>query len=229
MEAGQNFSKNVRNDTPSVEQLERLVSILLGPTDDKESEDLGNTVLTVEKLGKYIFDRLTVDKLDKESTPIVDALRDINKMGFISFESQLAKTTSHWKNRAYINGIYPKRLLPKFLQLLPKGIVVSETQFDSKSGDKLFLHGRTDFTTPLVWDLYPMSLNGRNNKSIWVEGYSGNVVHPSSREYINDHFFPFNNKLVSEIECNYSLLQIWSENIDDPLFPTLLGALSKVK
>jgi len=202
----------------------------------------------MESLKQQILDFIQEGYLDRESDPIIEYLIDINKTSFVSFESQphsiIRCNNDVFMQRAYINGIYPKDKISKLCQYLPKGIVLSETRLDN-NGDVLYVYGRNDYETPLVSrlevyhpeipdvcyipELYPMFLNTVQNEVRWVRGYSGNVIKPQSRDYIKDFLFDFSSELTNDIIRDYSLVQVWSENIEDLLFPILLNCLIKVE
>ena len=193
-----------------------------------------NDINTVKELKRYIMDYIRGGKLNEESIPILNYLIDINKTSFISFDSQPYKNTINdgveYIQRAYINGIYPKRKIGKLVKRLPVGIVLSETRLN-KEKDELYLYGNKDKETPLVNklevcfqkdkpELYPMFKNGDK----WIRGYAGNVINPQSRDLLEN----FNKELNNEIEKEYSLVQIWPENINNSLFKILKECLYKI-
>jgi hypothetical protein len=203
-----------------------------------------STITTVQQLKDYILRYIREGHLDKESTPIVEYLIGINETSFISFESQPYTSTIYdngtFIQRAYINGIYPKDKILQLVQHLPTGIVLSETRLNTNK-DTLHIYGRTDYMTPLVSkflvhhpgiaytkELYPMFKNVTNTGVKWIRGYSGNIINPQSRDYITNLFFEFNEELTAEIIRDYSIVQIWPENIDNILFPTVLNYLLMV-
>lgn len=60
----------------------------------------------------------------------------------------------------------------------------------------------------------------------YYSGYSGNITTPAIRE---DYMENFSDELLEDIYDNgISLIQIWSRNIKDNIFPTVLTALRNV-
>lgn len=200
-----------------------------------------NTPSTVEGLKTYILNRLIDKKIDDETIPILSNLININKAGLITFESQPSecKSSEDLQNfkvytRAYLNGLFPRNLvilLATELIKLNDKITISETVLhDNIKNDHLNLINFIQDDIPLVYGLYPMiciisDQNVQTNKIKWLSGYSGNVTYPMCREYITDHFFEVPPKLTLDIINEYSLIQIWSRNMDDDIFPTILQAL----
>lgn len=204
-------------------------------------------ITTARLLKQYILQHIQGGYLNPESTPIISYLIAINETSFISFDSQPYSNTKYdntvFIQRAYINGIYPKNKISSLVQSLPKGFVLSETLLN-KDGDILHVHNRNDYDTPLVSrlevqhkdlpdtlyipELYPIYKTINEDEVKWIRGHSGNVINPESRDYITDLLFRFSDKLTNEIINDYSFVQIWSENIEDPLFPTLLDCIIMV-
>lgn len=199
-----------------------------------------NIPSTVEELKTYILNRL----IDDETIPILSNLIKINKAGLITFESQPSECKSledlqNFKvyTRAYLNGLFPRNLVISLATELIKlndKITISETVLhDNIKNDHLNLINFIQDDIPLVYGLYPMiciisDQNVQTNKIEWLSGYSGNVTYPMCREYIIDHFFEVPHKLTLDIINEYSLIQIWSRNMDDDIFPTILQALHNI-
>jgi len=191
-----------------------------------------NNINNVNELKRYILNYIGEGKLNEESIPILDYLMEINKTSFISFDSQpynnIINDGVEYIQRAYINGIYPKSKIKGLVKRLPMGIVLSETRLN-KEGDVLYIYGKKDKDTPLVNklevncddepELYPMFKNGDK----WIKGYAGNVINPQARDLLEN----FNKELNNEIEKEYSLVQIWPENINNELFQILKECLYK--
>lgn len=193
---------------------------------------------TIPEFRQYILNRLTPNILEDESLFIISDLITINKLGLITFESQPVKTfppnldNTTWSQRAFLNGLYPKRLvqiLVNNLVALDPYIVVSETYLNPQL-DQLKLYNYTDFHVPLVDGLYPMAVitDIRGNIVSWHEGYSGNVTKKQSREYLSDYFFEIPDNLLHDIMKDYSLIQIWSQNFSTNIFPLIISALGNI-
>lgn len=195
---------------------------------------------TIEELRSYILKRLYNRQVEDESIPILHLLIQINQLGLITFESQPSDAISQvfsdgsfWSKRAYLNGLFPRKLVAKLataLHGLNSRIVVSETVLnEDPSKDHLNLFNFTKDNVPLIHGLYPMARCCNGNEILnWYSGYSGNISFPMLREYIHDHFFQVPLELTQQIVGNYSLIQIWSQNINDNIFPTISQALSNL-
>ena len=202
-------------------------------------ENIHNPI-TVKEFATYIMNSLTnMNLIEEETLPILSELIEINSLGLITFESQpvnlmsaIFSDTSFWVQRAYLNGMCEKhkvgKLATKLFEINPN-IVLGETvlNVDPKK-DRLQLFNFKEDGIPLKSGLYPMACCVENTNINWHDGYSGNVKHCMSREYIDDHFFEFPSELIHEIVPNYSLVQIWSQNINDNIFPTIVRALKSV-
>jgi len=176
---------------------------------------------------------LSGKRIEKETTDIIiKYLIAMNKEGFITFESQPISHTVHknpnriWINRAYINGFYPSdkiAFLIRDLKKINKDIVISETYLRQNGNDELLLWNFTK-NDNLGGKYYPMSLSLQENSTFKYEtGYSGNISTPAIRD---DYMENFNDNLLYDIYINgISLIQIWSKNINDDIFPIVLECL----
>jgi len=186
-----------------------------------------------ELIRDNINEILSGKRIEKETTDIIiKYLIAMNKEGFITFESQPISHTVHknpnriWINRAYINGFYPSdkiAYLIRDLKETSKDIVISETYLHRNGNDELLLwnFNKNDY---LKGKYYPMSLSLEEDSTFkYHEGYSGNISSPAIRE---DYMENFNDDLLSDIyENGISLIQIWSKNINDDIFPIVLECL----
>lgn len=197
---------------------------------------LQQTSKSIESLRSYVLKKLQNAEVDRESIHILHYLIDINRLGLITFDSQPADSMlvfsdgTFWNKRAYLNGLFPRQSVAKLATLLfslNNKIVVSETVLQNDPAkDYLNIFNFTRDSVPLIQGLYPMSKWTNPDTTVqWHEGYSGNINHPMSRKYIVDHSFILSRELIREIPGNYSLIQIWSQNISDNIFPTISAAL----
>lgn len=196
-------------------------------------------------LGLNISDNSKILKLninvdDYKFLQATQQLSIINSLGLIPFESQLVEISKIYTDgyiyryRSYLNGLFPRKFVAKLATQLYKindKIVVSETvlhpdhkDYDPKDHLNLYNYNRDGI--PLKDGLYPMSLvTSLNHSTQWYSDRSGNVKYPMTREYITDYFFYFSPELTNEIVGTHSLIQIWSTNISDNIFPTIVSAL----
>lgn len=212
--------------------LEVRLHAILNPSEQPESNvDLVNSV---EELQADIIQKISSGyQIDKETAPILNHLIEINRWGFITFESQPAMSeplygNSIWIKRAYVNGLYPRELVPYLASRLittNPNIIISETllhQTPQKDQLQLYNFRDTDRETS-VYGLYPMAESHENGKIKYFDGYSGNITTPAIRE---DYMEDFNQNLMRDIyNKQMSLIQIWSRNINDNIFPLILSVL----
>lgn len=236
-EADQFQDENVDDILNHAMQL--LVDAFPGLTDD-QAPDLASIPNTICELRNYILRRLKDKQVDSESLPILDDLIKINEWGLITFESQPSTRGkvkffdgSFWSQRAYLNGLLPRNLVARLatmLHTLNDNIIVSETVLSTDpSKDYLNLFNFSKDNVPLIHGLYPMATCTKIDQTIeWHDGYSGNVTGPMCREYIDDHFFVVPPELQHEIVNSHSLVQIWSKNMSDNIFPTISRAMFNI-
>ena len=181
-----------------------------------------------------ILDISTGKRIEDETTPIIlDQLLEMNYLGFITMESQPANTyyigDSIFKNRSYVNGFYPHHLMDHFVDqlfYLNSNIIVSETILDPHGYDKVIVYNFTKDDEQIVFGKYGMSMSIRNNNIRYITGYSGNVHTPAIRD---DYMEDFNHSLLNDMyHKRISLIQIWSKNIDDDIFPIIVEALKMI-
>ena len=195
--------------------------------------------INVAQLNVYILNSLNSDSLEDETLPILSDLRSINELGLTTFESQPCDPKSRtyndgsfWVQRAYLNGMYPKDKISKFagkLQQTNPNIVLGETILHTNPmKDTLRLYNFKNDGIPLLDGLSPMACCVENGNINWHDGYSGNVDHPMIREYIDDYFFEFSPELINEIVENYSMIQVWSQDINDNIFRDIIQSLKSM-
>ena len=172
--------------------------------------------------------------IEPETKPILKDLLAINDRGFITFESQPTGTSHYgnriWKQRAFLNGFYPRRLVPylagQLIQSDPD-IIISETLLNPDKRDTLQLYNfRKSDRQNNVYGLYPMAESIENECVKYVDGYSGNITKPAIRE---DYMEDFNDQLMQDIyDKGMSLIQIWSRNIETNIFPLIVDSIQIV-
>ncbi|CAH6419807.1 Hypothetical protein HVR_LOCUS888 [uncultured virus] len=188
--------------------------------------------MSLTELNKSIINDLTAGtRLHDETQLIINDLIEINKLGLITYESQPHTIERKVIYRSYLNGIYPKILVPYLATLLINAdpeIIISETILtDNRDNDKLQLYNiRDEDYNMLVYDLYPMSYYYTEDK-IWIplSGYSGNMRYPSRDWYFKD----YDDDLMKEIINNMSLIRIWSRNLKSDIFTIIINALEILK
>lgn len=192
----------------------------------------------IKELKKYIITNL--DKVTKdESIETISALMHINTLGLYTFEVQTVASTEtserFFKERCYLNGIFPRLLVGQLVNQLyvsDSNIVVSETILcRDPSKDYLNLYNYSnDPYVPLIDNLYPMKyeFNYYTKSKYWYAGNSGNIKEPMSREYFEKCFCKFSPELINCISPKYSLIQIWSSNIETNILPIVSRALNYI-
>lgn len=172
------------------------------------------------------------------------------------YKVEISHNKSKIISRAYVNGFYPSfavnNLVAELINLDPS-IIVCETIYLNKNGNKngndlisrksylkrLQLYNVTeedlifakesiekdDFSTDTNI-YYPMSEHIVDEKSFFLSGYSGNLTLPNV-DYINDDGgYGADKKHSDQVVKNMSLIEIFSKNINNALFPTIVAATS---
>ena len=202
-------------------------------------------VNSVEELQVDIFNKISSGyQISQETAPILNYLLEMNRLGFITFESQPAESKPLcsdiiWKKRAYVNGLFPRQsvsyLASRLITANPN-IIISETLLNRPpKKDQLQLYNFKDTDSKKtegiehgdrensIYGLYPMAESHENGTIGYIDGYSGNITEPVIRE---DYMEDFNQNLIRDIYTKQmSLIQIWSRNITDNIFPLILSVL----
>jgi len=188
----------------------------------------------IEQLRECMLSSLSHIHIDSNNHAIMGDLLWIHNFGltildFAPYSISTDKDTGQfWISRAYLNGIMERRLVCKLAKELCQEnnkIVLSETVLrDNCEDDYLNLYNFTEDNVPLINNLYPMAYSPNEHGGKWLLGYSGNVMFPMSRSYIASKS-PFPD-LDKSLSGKYSLIQIWSQNIDDILFKDIMHAIT---
>src|SRR5579862_33533 len=170
-------------------------------------------------------------KLEDESNSILGMLLEINQLGMITTESQ-PNTTIRFQDymfvqRAFLVGFYPHHLMMVFVNKLTEinpDLIIAETIL-APYGDGLSLWNFKDEDYKIVDNnQYPMYVEVYYGGNVrYLTGAIGNIKKPA---YRGDYMEFYSKSLVEELYAGqYSLIQIYSRNINDKLFGDVIKAL----
>lgn len=196
---------------------------------------MDNEVSDLQDLKSRVIEMILNDELDDESNIILKELLEINQLGLITTESQPHLTKKfgnyNWIQRAFLNGFFPHQLMDIFINKLidiNPNILVAETILNPKGKkyDKLVLWNFQDYDYDIIVDnnYYPLHMQLFNNgKIVYHSGFTGNVVRPALRD---DYMENYSDLLLEQLyDNNYSLIEIYSRDINDELFKDIIKAL----
>jgi len=195
------------------------------------------TVSNVEELKMIMFANIIKHQTNNKDITVLSEILRIHNLGLTIFEFKQSDPLGYVKDdifyaqRAFVNGMIERRLVSKLateLFGLNKNIVVSETVLQDER-DHLNLYNFTKDNLPLIDGYYPMIYYSGNEGRGWKVDVSGNVLTPMDRSYVTNRFFIGTSNLEKELSGTYSLIQIWSQNINDMLFNDVLRALHYTK
>lgn len=191
-------------------------------------QDLQNkTIEEIEKL--YLQDNPS--HLENESVLIRDLLYAANKLGFITFESQPYRVEGNHSLRFYMNGIYPmdkiNTLLTKLTGKYPHAIigVTLYTDVNDEAKDTIMVYNlqrrdREQITQDCLYSMFYV-----RDEAKYVEGYSGQIIRPVSR---NEYFEDAPKDVLKEILEKFVFVQIWSRSFDDEIYQPIMDALNEI-
>jgi len=183
------------------------------------------------ELKRKVIAAISNNRLEEESDIILDELILINQLGLITTESQPHTVKDIglylWTQRAFLVGFFPNKLMFNFVNKLTKinpDILVSETILNP-DGDELVLWNfeQMDYDFA-VKGRYPLHMKTSYNGNIEnLEGFTANIKRPSLRDDYMENYSDF---LLEQLYSNhYSLIEIYSRNINDNLFDDIIEVL----
>jgi hypothetical protein len=132
-----------------------------------------------------------------------------------------------WIQRAFLIGYFPGELMSLFVNKLVEinpNILVAETVLSPKGDELRLWNFQPSDDLIAINGKYPLSMQVYNNGEIrYHAGFTASIKRPALRD---DYMENYSDSLVEELYANhYSLVEIYSRNINDELFQNIIRTL----